>query len=527
VKARARHRTPEAYPFCDGLSEGLIYFILVFGVWALGTTERWSVWTLNAACYALGAVWLFKVALRSITRYRPRRWDDADGVHSRESGSAPLEARGRPVWRRIDRGWVAGMAILTFLGLGYCLVSAVNARATYQAHELRFDYYDYLPWLPHSYDRPQTWFAFWQYLGWAFFFWATRDWLLGKSRAERHESFSQIPRLPSPEASIESHPETGLPATDLPLRLKRLLWVLAIHGTLLTLVGLAQRWSGSHRLLWMVEPVFNRTGEAHFGPYAYRSNAAEYINLVWPVVTGFCWVLTRRAREIRKQGYRAGRRHLWLIPMVVIMAASPVAATTRGGAIIAAVNALALGIVLLLAAARARWRHQVGLALLLLIPLEVALFLGWPELRPRFEKAFSDGLGGRALIYENARQMAEDFPLFGSGPGTFAWLYYFYRADRTETWQGYVHDDWLETRITFGWIGFGMVLLLLVPVAAHGFAGCGIPVGGVFLAALWIALGGCLFHAAFDFPFQIHSVTTLFILLCCLAFCVVWRRSKP
>jgi hypothetical protein len=36
----------------------------------------------------------------------------------------------------------------------------------------------------------------------------------------------------------------------------------------------------------------------------------------------------------------------------------------------------------------------------------------------------------------------------------------------------------------------------------------------------WLGLGGCLVHALFDFPFQIHSMLFLFLVICAILFCL-------
>ena len=33
---------------------------------------------------------------------------------------------------------------------------------------------------------------------------------------------------------------------------------------------------------------------------------------------------------------------------------------------------------------------------------------------------------------------------------------------------------------------------------------------------LWLAIVGCLFHAKFDFPLQIHSILVLFLTVCAI-----------
>src|SRR5206468_12989701 len=92
----------------------------------------------------------------------------------------------------------------------------------------------------------------------------------------------------------------------------------------------------------------------------------------------------------------------------------------------------------------------------------LAFVLSGDALATRFRAALSDNLSGRVQIYENARQMAADFPWLGSGPGTFLSIYHLYRATEHQGWAAFLHDDWLETRITFGRIGLALVLIQLV-----------------------------------------------------------------
>ena len=53
---------------CDALTEGLIYFAVVFGPWAFGTTQNLVHRVMNSVGLALGLLWLVKFALRSAKR---------------------------------------------------------------------------------------------------------------------------------------------------------------------------------------------------------------------------------------------------------------------------------------------------------------------------------------------------------------------------------------------------------------------------------------------------------------------------
>jgi hypothetical protein len=135
--------------------------------------------------------------------------------------------------------------------MSYCLVSALNARATLDHNRFEYVYRDCIKWLPHSYSSSNTWFAFWTYLGFAFSFWAARDWLLGKTRRERH-------------LTNELGRENEIDLPRVPARLKRLLWVLSINGALLG--GSHTATSKAARTNFRGRTV-EKTPDAQFGPW--------------------------------------------------------------------------------------------------------------------------------------------------------------------------------------------------------------------------------------------------------------------
>jgi len=156
--------------------------------------------------------------------------------------------------------------------------------------------------------------------------------------------------------------------------------------------------------------------------------------------------------------------------------------------------------------------------------LVLGFALGWKTLKPRMAH-LNEGFGIRAQMYELARPMARDYPLFGTGPGTFETVFQLYRPATDTYWPAQLHNDWLETRITFGWFGMALLLAALACVVLRWFARGGIHGGRRFVLLLWLALGGCMLRARFDFPFQIHSILFLFLVLCAALFCLTRRPS--
>jgi hypothetical protein len=473
----------QVYHLAEYLTEFVLYFMLVFSPWAFGTTEPWSIGMMNACGYALGILLAIKWMIRWNKGYPTARW--------------PEQWTGKIPKRQAIFAALLGM--LTLAILGYGLIAAVNARSRFNSVSFSFEYHDYLKWLPHSFDSRATWDAFWKYTALACSFWATRDWLIGKSKGEWREQ--RAPPL-------------------LPIRLRRLLWVALLSGGLLGLEGIAQRVWGSPKLLFLIKPEIHQSAQTQFGSYAYRSNAAQYFNLLWPVGLGFWWYVHR------SPGRKPIFRHI-LLASITIMAACPIISTARGAAL---VDAGMLGVAALVLLIRLCFFDDVGdrgrnigsvvwVILFLAGTLALGFGLGWRQLRPRMDD-FRIGLRDREELYARARPIARDYSWFGTGPGTFEQVFQFYRISPDGYWPAQLHNDWLETRITFGRIGSAMIALALCMLMMHSFAaGIGYS-GSQWVILIWLSLAGCLIQARWDFPLQVYSTLFLFIVLCAALMCL-------
>jgi hypothetical protein len=532
-----RSQDIHVYYFCDALSGLVIYFMLVFSPWAFGTTQPGTIWTMNVCGYGLGLLLLVKVGIRSVRKYEPGSCNDfaaakaaTVGVVKRSCGNVclgPIEntCSGPDFLAR-------ALGVCTAAILGYCLVAALNAHATYDAESMTFEYRDYLRWLPSTLDSRSTWQMFWNYLSLACWFWAVRHWLPGTSLYERAtDSLSLRSRTGSQRVS------------PLPVRLKKLLWVLTISGGLLGLQGIAQRLAGSPKLLFILTPEIHQEAQEQFASYAYRANAGQYFNLLWPVCLGFWWII------FRSTGGKGLTSYL-LLGSAAIMAACPIISGARGAAVADLALLVFLTPILLLspkfhssntqaADPTNSGRRQMGKALLsrrfeasadgevnrsrpnrivilfFIGTLALGLSLGWKQLRPRMNN-LAFGLAEREELYERARQIASDYPLFGIGPGAFEKVFQLYRRSGNGYWPSQLHNDWLETRVTFGWLGTGLMGVALLLILGHSTTGFRAPTICGLDLFLWLALLGCLVQARWDFPFQVYSILLLVVLWCSL-----------
>lgn len=467
------------YERLDRISGGLLLAMAIFSPWAFGTTQTWSIWVMNVAGYGLAVLLAGKWFIRHQLGHRPARWNQ------------PLD----PTPARLKPDFTTCLGFLTLLLLAYGLIAALNARADYNPGQLTLKYRTYLTWLPHSYDRQASFEVWFQYLAWAGSFWALRDWLLGMTPEEARMAKS-------------AHASSG-PLPTVPVRVELLLWILVVNGALLGLEGIIQRLEGSGKLLFYVKPRVNPEAETQFGPFAYRSNAAQYLNLIWPVALGFWWWLQRAGAQRRQRW-----TNHWLLACAIIIAACPIISTSRAGALTSiALFVVAVGILI----SGRRTDGLAKLAVLGVFSLSLALgaWFGWQSLNPRLA-ALGEGYRTRELMYKTARLIADENPVFGTGPGTFEHVFQLYRQSLDEYWPAQLHNDWLELLLTFGWVGFALILLALGLIIAHGFRSQGIPASRRFIWLVWLALAGCLLQARWDFPFRVYSVVFLFLMLCAM-----------
>lgn len=327
---------PEWHRRRDRLQEGFLLSALVLSTWVLAGEPAWMPWILGTLGLAVGALSL---------------------TGRRRTGLAEDGCRGGPraFWVRV----LAGVSLFLLL---WVLVSALNAGGTVGPASGEWIRRSYLAWLPHSYDSGSTWRALWQGLGIAGFFWGTRSWLLTDPSGPTRD---RAGRWPS--------------------RGERLIWVVSINGALLAGAGLLQLASGTPKLLGLFEDPAQRAAATHFGPFAYRNNAAQYLQLIWPL-TFALWLIGSGGSHHRR---RVGSSPRMLLPvLMLLMVAGILGTTSKGGGLLllcTAGLAWGLGVAHVL-----RGRHWLAaLALVGFLAAFGALAVaGWPAVQARLMRAF-------------------------------------------------------------------------------------------------------------------------------------------
>lgn len=298
-----------------------------------------------------------------------------------------------------------------------------------------------------------------------------------------------------------------------PVWLMRLWWTIVIAGGSIALLGLIQKATGAGMIFWQKPDTADLT--TFFGTYYTHGNSGAYLNLVLPVAI----VLALRG-FLRKSSPILRAIPLALCLLLVVAA---IANTSRGGQAIGALLVVALTICLrdiLFSRVRRLEKKTLlvaaGVIAFALLAVAGASHLDqslgrWQDLQSKLEN------DPRWLASRGALRAVGDAGWFGFGPGTFRVVFPYYTnglGPKVEGIWRFLHEDYLQTLMEWGWTGSAFWALLFfgsICVAARTLRrrGDDSPLSGrqrLFLTGAVLALGGVALHALVDFPLQIASI---------------------
>ncbi len=294
--------------------------------------------------------------------------------------------------------------------------------------------------------------------------------------------------------------------------LLRLWFTIGLVAGSIAFLGLLQKATGAKMIFWRTAPPWGAT--TFFATYYYHGNAGAYLNLVWPLTAGLA------VRAFTTPSH-SGMRALWMSIFVVTLAAV-LANTSRMAQLIALLSLIVLcmqlGPMLLRRLSRIEKNIAVAGAIAILLTLFAvgqATHLEQPLKRWQSvtEQISSDARWRASRVAMGAQR---DIGFFGFGPGTFRVVFPSYNNAATKpapgTWR-FLHEDYLQTALEWGWLGSSLWALLFFGGIAIGIrsykksaAQDWAPRRRLLQPLVIVALAGVALHALVDFPLQIASI---------------------
>ena len=295
-------------------------------------------------------------------------------------------------------------------------------------------------------------------------------------------------------------------------RIMLLVKTILFMGGLLSLVAIAQRLTWNGRILWFY-PVEEslRSGAGIWGPYVNRNHFAGYLALALPIGLGLLVHATPEALSQRNLsvGRRLGKflasagiaRYAGIFLLVLLMSLCLVSTLSRGGITAFAVST---GFFAWITQRRRSLRGKV-LPLVLAAGAIVAVVVlpTWDRIAPRFENMEQNKEVHRLYLLKDACGIVKDFPLFGTGLGTFEQSYRRYQTKFPRLLFDHAHNDYVEMATDTGIVGFllagGMAVIFFLTIIRgwrrrhDRFATC-IGAGGVSSCLAMAVHGGADFN---------------------------------
>ena len=298
-----------------------------------------------------------------------------------------------------------------------------------------------------------------------------------------------------------------------PVWVMRLWWTIALAGGSIALLGLLQKATGAKMIFWQ-PPVWPPMLD-FFATYFYHANAGAFLNLVFAPVAGlFFWTIRRRLS--------IAWRTLVLVVLFFVGLAI-LSNTSRMAQAVAAAIFVVLVFAMIRPAkrmiARAERRMVIVASILVaitLVAIAQAVRLDrpverWNELSEQLP------ISVRWSAYWVAFEGVGDAGLFGFGPATFQTVFPHYQqvfANQPPGIWRFLHNDYLQTVLEWGWVGSAAMAALFlggIAVGLRNYLGADGWSGRqrILLPCILLALAGTAIHAVVDFPLQILSLQLL------------------
>ena len=315
--------------------------------------------------------------------------------------------------------------------------------------------------------------------------------------------------------------------------LRHFIVAFIIIATVIAVLAIIQRAVMPDMLLFIRETPAGKP----FGPWINPNQFAGYIELVAPLALGLCMFYrprrhhsdNRRERFIHFFNTTGTNKHLWLLAALFIMMLAATLTMSRGGIASLFCSLLLFQILYL---SKKKSRSYLGVTLMTVAFCLVFTWVGWGNVSAEFNQTM-DAQGnirdGRITLWSDTTRLIGDFPVFGSGFGSFVNIYPLYKTIKTTFVYEHPHNEYLETLADGGIIGAALILWFLAALFWHVWKQIDMRRSRypILLGIAGLAgISATLMHGMTDFNMHNPAIFLLFHVLCGLTVATVNIRFE-
>jgi len=281
------------------------------------------------------------------------------------------------------------------------------------------------------------------------------------------------------------------------------------YGFLIALFAIVQQFTSNGKIYWVVS---NREGGWIYGPYVNHAHYAGLMEMLVPFPVMLA-IVSRAGKPGR----------IFFFFVAVIVSSTIFLSQSLGGMIAFAVELSVLSLILF------RNKRSAYREILLLGVLCIALIIWLAWLRPpglierlaRLLNPITDaGATGRVAIVRDSFKMLQQRPILGWGLGTFSFVYPSFRSFYTNLWVNEAHNDFVQTLVETGIVGFTFAIAFLTLLCREGIRNLKnwrSDTRSSFALAAFVGCIGLLVHGFVDFNMQIPANAAFFFALAAVA----------
>lgn len=318
-----------------------------------------------------------------------------------------------------------------------------------------------------------------------------------------------------------------------PEQIKRLLLVIAVIAGGIALLTIAQVVTASDKIYWLFPTPFKL---ADAGPFVNHSNYSQFMNLSVGAILGLLFVKLHEAFTGQKitalvvMEYFESRpsRRIWLLVAAVVLGITSVFVSLSRGGVISMLIAGAFTTLVLSSRRSLKGRSWI-MALMVLGAFICVLYIGFDAVYDRLATLRDlHQYESRWQMFLNILVEFKQFPLFGTGLGTYSVIYPMYDNAATASLAVHAENEYTQCIAETGFLGFG-VLMVFGSIVCLAFLKCIRSVRKPVCSAaygLGFGLIAILIHSLSDFGQHLPANASLSVIFCALLISLAQSESS-
>lgn len=289
---------------------------------------------------------------------------------------------------------------------------------------------------------------------------------------------------------------------------------IIFFGAFISIFGIVQKYTHSGRVYWF-DPAGSAT--AAFGPFVNRNNFVGYINMIIPLALGYFLSEMPLAKRVIYGS------------CVGIMSLALFLALSRAGILVYIVVLLSM---LILSRFKESLKTKTK-TLSIWILLVLCSFISFVDIKvvgERLATLFQKetlAIFGHGYSWLDILRIWQDFPIFGTGLGTFGSISSMYKTAPLQNLFTYAHNDYLQLLSEMGLLGFIFISLFFILyfksvlkmwLKRHDSYVVCLVLGGI------ASILGILVYSLLDFNLHITANALLFFMILGLVYRLAYTR---